>query len=88
MTPARPFLVLPVGFTLAAVRWIEADPEAALEADLDRDGLRRRWLSTPADVIERYRAEVDAEETEARRTGRRRAKVEAAERRSRLLTRA
>ena len=51
VTPARrPFLVLPVGFTLADVRWLAcgdlgtADPEAQLDADLRRDGQRRRWL--------------------------------------------
>ena len=50
MTPARPFLVFLVGFTLADVRWLAcggpdpADPEAQLDADLRRDGQRRRWL--------------------------------------------
>ena len=60
----RAFLVLPVGYSLADVKWLptdlEADPEAALEADLDRDGARRRWLGAPASVVERYRAEVEA----------------------------
>ena len=44
MIPARPFLVLPVGYSLADVKWLAADPEAQLEADLSRDSRRRRWL--------------------------------------------
>lgn len=81
MTPARPFLVLPVGFTLADVRWLACDPAAQLERDLDRDGARRRWLSPPADVVERYAAELDDETSDARRAGRLRAEVTAAEKR-------
>ena len=85
MTPARrPFLVLPVGFTLADVRCLEADPETALDADLDRDGARRRWLSPPADVVERYRDELDEDISDAQRVGRLRAEVTAAEKRGGL----
>ena len=88
MTPARrPFLVLPVGFTLADVRWLacgdlgSADPEAQLEADLERDGQRRRWLAAPAATVERYRHELDDSSSPARIAGRLRARVEAAEKR-------
>ena len=81
MTPARPFLVFLVGFTIKDVGWLPTDPETALEADLDRDGARRRWLSPPAEVVERYAAEVDEASSDARRAGRLRAEVAAAEKR-------
>ena len=42
------FLILPIGYTMADVKWLVTrdpdDSEAALEADLERDGRRRRWL--------------------------------------------
>ena len=78
------FLVLPVGFTLADVKWLVTDPAAELEAALERDGRRRRWLAAPAAEVERYRHELDEGEAPARRAGRQRAAVEAAERRARL----
>lgn len=75
----RPFLILLVGFTPADVRWLETDPEAQLEADLERDERRRRWLSAPPAVVERYRQEVEPPD-DPRRRG---ARTRVAERRAR-----
>ena len=86
---ARPsFLVLlavpPV--RLSDVRWLAPrdpdDPAAQLDADLRRDGQRRRWLSAPADVVRRYADELAAESNPHRRAGLLRRKVEQAERRA------
>ena len=76
-----PFLVLPVGYTIEDVRWLVTDPAAELEADLERDGQRRRWLAAPAATVERYRHELDDSSSPARIAGRLRARVEAAEKR-------
>ena len=84
MTPARPFLVLPVGYSLADVKWLLTDPEAEVDRMLEVDGPRRRWLSPPAEVVERYAAEVEDEASDARRAGRLRAEVTAAEKRAGL----
>ena len=84
VTPARPFLVLPVGYSLADVKWLLTDPEAEVDRMLEVDGPRRRWLSPPAEVVERYAAEVEDEASDARRAGRLRAEVTAAEKRAGL----
>lgn len=84
------FLVLLVGFTLADVYWLHPDPgdpdpdtvsapdpddpAALLDADLHRDGLRRRWLSDPA-AVERYRDELADDATAVARSARARAKT-------------
>ena len=61
-----PFLILLWG-TLADVKWLVTDPAAELEAALERDGRRRRWLAAPAAEVERYRHELDEGEAPARR---------------------
>ena len=38
------FLVLPVGYSLADVKWLVTDPEAEVDRMLEVDGQRRRWL--------------------------------------------
>ena len=38
------FLVLPVGYTMADVKWLLTDPEAEVDRMLEVDGQRRRWL--------------------------------------------
>ena len=86
--PSAPFLILLVvpPFTLADVRWLRTladpdDPAALLDADLHRDGLRRRWLGAPAEVVERYRDELAGGASAVQRSARLRATVETTKRR-------